>query len=150
MRKKHTFAFRSMLAPCDFVVKIQEEAKQAHLPFEKSENAFKLRIDANHGGQVYYHARIFQDLQGGSLIEGEIVTTPFNEAKTRTKTQKTLEVIGCILGGVVLLPGIIVFFLIGGFYELFLRIKNKGKRELPREEKKLLDFMLNKLCCKQK
>ena len=147
--KKRTFAFHSRLDPHTFGVRIQEEAKQSHLPIEQSENAFNLRIDGNHGGQVFYQARISADEHGGSLIEGEIIAIPWNEAKNRTKLQKVMEVIGYILCVIVLLPVIVLVFLFLGFYELFLLFKNKGKRELPREEKKLLDFMLNKLCCTQ-
>ena len=143
------FAFHSRLDPHQFLMRIQEEAKQSRLPIEQSENTFNLRIDCNHGGQVFYQARISADEHGGSLIEGEIITIPWNEAKNRTKFQKVMEVIGYVLGGIILLPVIILIFLILGFYELFLLFKNKGKRELPREEKKLLDFMLNKLCCTQ-
>ena len=149
MRKKRTFAFHSMLDPHHFLTRIQEEAKQSHLPIEQSENTFNLRIDCNHGGQVFYQARISADEHGGSLIEGEIIAISWNEAKNRTKLQKVIEVIGYVLGGIVLSPIIILFFLISGFDELFCLFKNKGKRELPREEKKLLDFMLNKLCCTQ-
>ena len=149
MRKKRTFAFHSMLAPQCFLARIQEEAKQAHLPIEQSKNAFNLRIDAHHGGQVFYQARISADEYGGSLIEGEIITIPWNEGKNKTKFQKVMEVIGYVLGGIVLSPIIILFLLILGFDELFCLFKNKGERELPREEKKLLDFMLNKLCCTQ-
>ncbi len=147
MKKKRIFAFYNSLDPHYFLVRIQEEAKQARLPIEQSENAFNLRIDCHHGGQVFYQARISADEHGGSLIEGEIITIPWNEAKT--KLQKVMEVIGYVLGGIVLSPIIILFFLILGFDELFCLFKNKGKRELPREEKKLLDFMLNKLCCTQ-
>ena len=150
MKKKRTFAFHSMLAPCDFLARIQEEAKQSHLPFEQSENAFNLRIDAHHGGQVFYQARISADEHGGSLIEGEIITIPRNEGENKTKFQKVMEVIGCVLAGIVLSPVIIFVFLFMGFYELFLLIKNKGKRELPRDEKNLLDFMINKMSCEQK
>lgn len=150
MRKKRTFAFHSMLAPHCFLARIQEEAKQAHLPIEQSENAFNLRIDAHHGGQVFYQACISVDEHGGSLIEGEIITIPWNEAKNRTKLQKVMEVIGYILCVIVLLPVLVLIFLIMGFYELFLLIKNKGKRELPRDEKNLLDFMINKMSCEQK
>jgi hypothetical protein len=106
-----------------------------------------LRIDGNHGGQVFYQARISADEHGGSLIEGEIITIPWNEAKNKTKFQKVMEVIGYILGGIILSPVIILIFLILGFYELFLLFKNKGKRELPREEQNLFDFMINKMCC---
>ena len=150
MKKKRTFAFHSMLAPCDFIVKIQEEAKQSHLPIEQSENAFNLRIDAHHGGQVFYQARISADEHGGSLIEGEIITIPWNEAKNKTKFQKVMEVIGYVLGGIVLSPIIVFVFLIFGFVELFSLFKSEGKRELPRDEKHLLNFMINKMCCKQK
>ena len=153
MRKKRTFAFHSRLDPHNFGVRIQEEAKQAHLPIEQSENAFNLRIDAHHGGQVFYQARISADEHGGSLIEGEIITISWNEAKNKTKFQKVMEVIGYILGGIILSPVIILIFLILGFYELFLLFKNKGKRELPRkprDEKNLLDFMINKMSCEQK
>ena len=149
MKKKCTFAFHSMLDPHYFLVRIPEEAKQALLPIEQSENAFNLRIDGNHGGQVFYQARISADEHGGSLIEGEIITIPWNEAKNKTKFQKVMEEVGYILSGIILSPVIILIFLILGFYELFLLFKNKGKRELPREEKNLLDFMLNKLCCTQ-
>ena len=147
--KKRFFAFHSRLDPHTFGVRIQEEAKQSHLPIEQSQNTFNLRIDGNHGGQVFYQARISADEHGGSLIEGEIISIPWNEAKNRTKLQKVIEVIGYILGGIVLLPVIVLVFLFLGFYELFLLFKNKGKRELPRDEKNLLDFMINKLCCTQ-
>ena len=150
MKKKCTFAFHSMLDPHCFLVRIQEEAKQAHLPIEQSENAFNLRIDGNHGGQVFYQARISADEHGGSLIEGEIITIPWNEAKKRTKFQKVMEVLGYIVGGIVLSPVIILIFLFLGFYELFCLFKNKGERELPRDEKNLLDFMINKMSCEQK
>ncbi|MBO7304932.1 MAG: hypothetical protein J6V09_06890 [Clostridia bacterium] len=139
-----------MLDPYLFLARIQEEAKQAHLPFERFENACRLRIDCNHGGQVFYQARISQDEHGGSLVEGEIITLPWNEGENKTKFQKVMEVIGYIFGGIVLSPVIILVFLFMGFYELFLLIKNKGKRELPRDEKNLLDFMINKMSCEQK
>lgn len=147
--RKRTFSFNSKLNPSLFGAKLQKEAEQADLLMEQSENAFNLRIDAHHGGQVFYQARISADEHGGSLIEGEIITISWNEAKNKTKFQKVMEVIGYILGGIILSPVIILIFLILGFYELFLLFKNKGKRELPREEKNLLDFMLNKLCCTQ-
>ena len=150
MKKKRIFAFYSRLDPHTFGVRIQEEAKQSHLPIEQSENAFNLRIDCNHGGQVFYQARISADEHGGSLIEGEIITIPWNEGKNKTKFQKVMEVIGYVLGGIVLSPIIILFFLILGFDELFCLFKNKGKRELPRAEKNLLDFMINKMSCEQK
>ena len=150
MRKKRTFAFHSRLDPRNFGVRIQEEAKQARLPIEQSENAFNLRIDCNHGGQVFYQARISADEHGGSLIEGEIITIPWNEGENKTKFQKVMGVIGYVLGCIVLSPVIILVSLFMGFYELFLLIKNKGKRELPRDEKNLLDFMINKMSCEQK
>ena len=118
--KKRIFAFHSRLDPHTFGVRIQEEAKQSHLPIEQSENAFKLRIDANHGGQVFYQAHIYVDKDGGSLIEGEIIAIPWNVAKKRTKFQKVMEVLGYIVGGIVLSPVIILIFLFLGFYELFL------------------------------
>ena len=148
--KKRIFAFHSRLDPHTFGVRIQEEAKQSHLPIEQSENIFNLRIDCNHGGQVFYQARISADEHGGSLIEGEIIAIPWNEAKERTKFQKVMEVLGYIVGGIVLSPIIILAFLILGFDELFWLFKNKGKRELPRDEKNLLDFMINKMSCEQK
>lgn len=149
MKKKRTFIFHSISDPHNFITRIQEEAQQEGLKFEQSENVFSLHIDSNHGGQVFYQAQICVDEQGGSRIEGEIITIPWNEAKNRTKLQKVMEVIGYILGGIVLLPVIILIFLILGFYELFSLIKNKGKRVMPREEENLLNFMLNKLCCSQ-
>ena len=139
-----------MLDSHHLLTRIQEEAKQADLLIEQSENVFKLRIDCNHGGQVFYQARISADEHGGSLIEGEIITIPWNEGENKTKFQKVMEVIGYVLGGIVLSPVIIFVFLFMGFYELFLFIKNKGKRELPRDEKNLLDFMINKMSCEQK
>ena len=150
MKKKRAFAFHSMSDPQHFLMRIQEEAEQADLLIDQSENTFNLRIDCNHGGQVFYQARISADEHGGSLIEGEIITIPWNEAKNKTKFQKVMEVIGYILGGIVLLPVIVLIFLFLGFYELFLLFKNKGKRELPRDEKNLLDFMINKMSCEQK
>ena len=148
--KKRIFAFHSRLDPHTFGVSIQEEAEQADLFIEQSGNAFNLRIDGNHGGQVFYQARISADEYGGSLIEGEIITIPWNEGENKTKFQKVMEVIGYVLGGIVLSPIIILVFLILGVDELFWLFKNKGKRELPREEKNLLDFMINKMSCEQK
>ena len=150
MKKKRTFTFHSMLDPHHFLTRIQEEAKQADLLIEQSANTFSLRIDGNHAGQVFYQARISVDEHSGSHIEGEIITIPWNEAKNRTKFQKVMEVMCYTLGGIVLLPVIALIFLILGFYELFLLFKNKGKIELPREEKNLLDFMINKMSCEQK
>ena len=147
--KKRIFAFHSMSDPHHFLTRIQE-VENADLLIEQSENTFNLRIDGNHGGQVFYQGRIAADEQGGSHIEGEIIIIPWNEAKNRTKLQKVMEVIGYILGGIVLLPVIVLVFLFLGFYELFLLFKNKGKRELPRDEKNLLDFMINKMSCEQK
>ena len=150
MKKKRTFAFHSRLDPHHFLIRIQEEVENADLLIDQSENTFNFRIDCNHGGQVFYQARISADEHGGSLIEGEIIAIPWNEAKNRTKFQKVMGVIGYILGGIVLLPVIVLAFLFLGFYELFLLFKNKGKRELPRDEKNLLDFMINKMSCEQK
>ena len=150
MKKKRTFTFHSISAPHDFIVRIQEEAKQAGLKIEQLDNRVSLHIDSNHGGQVFYQARISAAEHGGSHIEGEIITIPWNEAKNRTNFQKVMEVMGYILGGIILSPVLLFVFLILGFYELFLLFKNKGKRELPREEKKLLDFMINKMSCEQK
>ena len=150
MKEKCTFSFHCMLDPYHFLARIQEEAKQAHLPFEQSENAFKLRIDGNHGGQVFYQAFISANEHDGSLIEGEIITVPWNEGQDKTKFQKVVEAIGYILGGIVLSPIIVFVFLIFGFVELFSLFKSEGIRELPRDEKHLLDFMINKMCCKQK
>ena len=106
--KKRIFAFHSRLDPHTFGVRIQEEAKQADLFIEQLENTFNLRIDAHHGGQVFYQARISADEHGGSLIEGEIITIPWNEAQSRTKFQKVMKVIAYILGGIVFLPVIIL------------------------------------------
>ena len=150
MKKKRTFAFRSISDPHNFIARIQEEAKQAGLKIELFENRLKLHIDSHHGGEVFYQANISANENGGSLIEGEIVTVPWNFGKSKTRFQKVMEVIGYVLGGIVLSPVIILVFLFMGFYELFLLIKNKGKRELPRDEKNLLDFMINKMSCEQK
>ena len=150
MKEKRTFTFHSRLDAHHFLMRIQEEAEQADLFIEQSDNAFRLRIDGNHGGQVFYQARISADEHDGSLTEGEIITIPWNEGENKTKFLKVMEVIGYVLGGIVLSPVIILVFLFMGFYELFLLIKNKGKRELPRDEKNLLDFMINKMSCEQK
>ena len=148
--KKRTFAFQSISAPHNFIARIQEEARQAGLKIELFENRFKLHIDSHHGGEVFYQANISANENGGSVIEGEIVIVPWNVGKSKTKFQKVMEVIGYVLGGVVLSPIILLIFIVLGFYELFLLFKNKGKSELPREEKNLLDFMVNRMCCKQK
>ena len=149
MEKKRTFTFHSMLDSHHLLAKIQEEAEPADLLIEQSESAFDLRIDAHHGGQVFYRARISAYEHGGSLIEGEMITIPWNESENKTKFQKAMGVICYILGGIVMSPVIILLFLFMVFYELLLLFKNKGKRELPRAEKNLHDFMLNKLCCTQ-
>ena len=149
MKKKRTFAFRSSLEPRCFGTRLEEEAKQAHLAVEQSEDVFRLCVDMHHGGQVFYQARIMADEHGGSLIEGKMVTIPWNDGADKTKFQKVAEVIGYTLLGIVFSPLIVLLFLVGGCIELFSLIKNKGKREVPREEEKLLDMMLNKLSCTQ-
>ena len=149
MKKKRTFTFHSMLDSHYLLTRIQEEAGQSDLLIDQSENTFKLRIDCNHGGEVFYQARIFAHERDGSLIEGEIITIPWIKSKNKTKPEKAAEVIGYIVSGIVMSPVIILIFLIFGSYELLLLIKNKGKRELPRDEQNLLDFMLNKLGCTQ-
>lgn len=150
MRKNRTFTFCNISAPKNFLERIQEEAQKANLLFEKSENAFNLRIDGHHGGQVFYQALVSTDEHGGSHIEGEIITTPWNEVRNRTKFQKVMEVIGYVLGGIVFSPVIVLMLLFSLFYQLFLLFKNKGKRELPREEKNLFEFMVNVMGCEQK
>ena len=150
MKKKRTFAFHSSQDPSCFLVKIQEEAKQSHLPIEQSENAFNLRIDTHHGGQVFYQARVSADKNGGSIIDGKLNTIPWNKVKNRTKFQKVIGAIGYIVGGIIMSPVIVLIFLILGFDELFMLFKNKGKRDLPRADKNLLDFMINKMSCEQK
>ena len=150
MKKKRTFAFHSRLDPHTFAERIQEEAKQSHLPIEQSENTFNLSIDSHHGGEVCYQANILANENGGSLIEGEIVTVPWNFGKSKTKLQKVMGVIEYILVAIIFSPVIILTFLILEFYELFLLFKNKGEREVPRDEKNLLDFMINKMSCEQK
>ncbi len=153
MKNKKTdqkiFSFYSISSPCDFAARIKEEAVNSNLKIEQNDTGFYLQLDSNHGERVVYKATVTADENCGSLIEGEITTIPWNEVKNRTKLQKVMEVLGYILGGIALSPVIILIFLILGFYELFLLFKNKGKRELPRDEKNLLDFMLNKLCCTQ-
>ena len=131
------------------LTRIQEEAEQSDLLIDQSENTFKLRIDSNHGGEVFYQARMFAHERDGSLIEGEIITIPWSESKNKTKLEKVAEVIGYIVGGIVMSPVIVLIFMFFGFYELLLLIKNKGKRELPRDEQNLLDLMLNELGCTQ-
>ena len=149
MNKNRIFSFYNSQSPSCFSATIREKAEQANLKIVQSDNEFSLRIDVHHGGQVYYKASISASENGGSLIKGEIITIPWNESKSRTKFQKAMEVFAYILGGIVLLPVIILMFLFLGFYELYLIFKNGDRREMARDEKNLLDFMLNKLCCTQ-
>ena len=149
MNKNRKFFFHNCQSPNCFRAELQEKALQANLKLEQSENEFCLHIDSHHGGQVFYKARISAGDGGGSLIEGEIITIPWDDGKSRTKFQKVMEVIGYILGGIVMSPIIILIFLFLGCYELFLRIKNKGRKELPRDEINLMYFMVTKLLCSQ-
>lgn len=151
MRKKRTFSFYSVSCPEDFLARVCEVAKQVQLELVTSESKLRLHIDSNHGGNHYYYATVTEGDDGGTVLEGEIITIPWNEAKNRTKFQKVMEVVGYILGGIVLSPVILLVFLCLGIYELFLSIKNRGKTSVarPRDEETLLDFMQNKLCCKQ-
>ena len=148
--KKRTFAFHSTSDPHNFIARIQEEAKREGLKIEPFENGFSLHIDSHHGGRVFYQANVSANENGGSLIEGKIVTIPWNEVKSKTKLQKVMGAIGYVLGGIVLSPIIVLIFLVLAFDELFSICKNKGKRDLPREEENLLNFMVNKMCCEQK
>ena len=151
MRKKRTFSFYSGSCPDDFLARVCEVAKQAHLELVTSESELRLHIDSNHGGNHYYCAKVTEGDDGGTVLEGEIITIPWNESKRKTKFQKTMEVVGYILGGIVLSPVILLVFLCLGIYELFLFVKHRGKTSVarPRHEETLLDFMQNKLCCKQ-
>lgn len=148
MKKNRIFSFYSSQSPSCFSATIQEKAEQTNLKIEQSENEFRVLIDSHHGGQVFYKARISESENSGSLIEGEIVTIPWNRGKNRTKFQKVMGVFGYVLGGIVLLPVILIFLFLG-FIERVLNIKNRGKKELPRDKKNLLDLMINKMCCKQ-
>ena len=150
MKKNRTFEFHSILDPHNLIARIQEEAKQSGLKIELFENKFNLRIDSHHGGEVFYQANISANENGGSVIKGEIVTIPWNVVKSRTRFQKVMGVIGYVLGCIVLLPVIILIFIVLELFELFWLFKNKGKREMPREERNLLDFMVSRMCCKQK
>ncbi len=151
MRGKRTFSFHNISCPDDFLARVQEAAKEAHLELVMSENELRLHIDSHHGGQNYYCAKVTEGAGGGTVLEGEIITVPWNHGKRKTKFQKAIEIFGYILGAIVLSPVILLIFLCLGFYELFLLIKNRDKTGVtrPRDEEKLLDFMLNKLCCKQ-
>ena len=149
MKKKRIFAFRSALDSRYLLARIQKEAEQANLKMEQTENAFRLRIDAHHGGQVFYDACISADEQGGSLIEGKIITLPWKEDQRKTKFEKVMGTFGYILGGIVFSPLLVLLCLVFAVRQLFILFKNKGERELPREEKNLLDFMRNELDCTQ-
>ena len=149
MKKKRTFTFHSTLDSHQFLARIQEVVEREDLLIGQSKNAFNLRIDSNHGGNVFYQACIFPDERGGSRIHGEIINVNWFGDKKRTKFQKVMGGIGLILWGIAWLPVIILIMLFAGSYELFLLFKNKGKRELPRAEKNLFNVMLNELCCTQ-
>ena len=149
--KKRTFSFYSISCPDDFLSRLSESAKQADLALETSENELRLNILSHHGGQVYYCAKVSGGENGGTVVEGEIITVPWNQSENKTKLQKVMGALGYTLGAIALSPLILLIFLCFGFYELFLLIKNKGKiiRARPKDEEMLSDFMLNKMCCKQ-
>lgn len=144
---KKTFSFHSISSPRDFIATIKDEAVNFNLKIEQTESGFHLQLDSNHGGEIVYKANISADENGGSFISGEITTIPWTTKSDKKKNlfQKMMSV----LGSIVVLPFVLTFLLCYGIYMLFVRLF-RGENIEPTEEEKLCDFMINKMCCKQK
>ena len=145
--EKKIFSFHSVSSPYDFAARIKEEAINSNLKIEQNDKDFILQLDSNHGGRIVYKATVTADESGGSYISGEIVTIPWNDKPNKKKS--IIEIIFSIIGYIVVIPFVLVFLLCYDVYTLFVRLF-RGTSIEPTKEDKLCDFMINKMCCKQK
>ena len=150
MKNKKTdrkaFSFHSISAPCDFAVRIKEKAVELNLEIEQNDADFILHLDSDHVGKIVYKAIVAADESGGSYISGEITTIPWSDKPPKKKSM--IEKIFSIVGYIVLIPSMLIFFLCYGIYTLFVRLF-RGKTIEVTNEEKLCDFMTNKMSCRQ-
>ncbi len=144
---RKTFSFHSISSPYDFAARIKEEVVHSNLKFEQNDTDFYLQLDSNHGGRIVYKATVTADERGGSYISGEIKTIPWSDKPNKKKS--IFEKILSILGYFILIPFVLIFLLCYGVYMLFVRLF-RGKSVKPTNEEKLCDFMINKMCCRQR
>ncbi|MBQ8407658.1 MAG: hypothetical protein IJY39_02200 [Clostridia bacterium] len=140
------FSFYSISSPCDFTARIKEEAIGSNLNIEQNDTGFNLQLDSNHGGRIVYKATVIEE-NGGSYISGEIATIPWSDKPNKKKS--IIEKIFSVIGYIVVFPFMLIFLLFYGIYTLFVRLF-RGKSIETTKEDKLCDFMINKMCCKQK
>ena len=145
--EQKTFSFHSISSPYDFAVRIKEEAINSNLKIDQNDTGFILQLNSNHGGRIVYQATVTADESDGSYISGEIVTLPWNGNPNKKKS--IIEKIFSIVGYIVVIPFVLIFLLCYGIYMLFVRLF-RGKNVEVTNEEKLCDFMINKMCCKQK
>ncbi|MBQ7347329.1 MAG: hypothetical protein IJW55_05170 [Clostridia bacterium] len=142
--KDGAFVFYCVSSFGDVIERIKKNADQSNFKFEHIQNDFDLQIDSNHGGRILYRARVTTDENGGSVINGKIVTVPWNDKPNKRKNllQKMITVLGII----VILPLILLCLICVGMYILFVRLFH-GKNKESTVQEKLCDFMINKVGC---
>ena len=143
---KTAYSFRSISSPGEFIERVKAEAVNSELRVEQSAgNRFDLLLDTNHGGNIVYRAEVVADENGGSFIYGEIMTIPWSSTPEK---KNVFMIVLSVLGGIILLPFLLIFLLCYGIYALVARLFGRKNKEYTCEEK-LCKFMLNRMCCRQ-
>ena len=136
-------SFENVLPPLLFIEKAENVlTNEPYTFFVRSEKGFSFRLNANHGGQVYFDCEVLPNENGGSTINGKVFFTPWNSAQT--KGEKIREWIVIVLVCIILFPITICL----GIDMLFFRLSKK--RKLTSDEKKAIDFMTKNLNCTYK
>ena len=137
-------SFENVLPPQLFIEKAENVLiNEPYTFFVRSEKGFSFRLNANHGGQVYFDCEVLPNENGGSTIHGKVFFTPWND-KAQTKAEKIREWIIIVFVCIILFPITICL----GIDMLFFRLRKK--RKLTSDEKKAIDFMTKNLNCTYK
>lgn len=139
------FSFHSISSPRDFVQRVMENGV---MKCERTEKGFRLHVDSNHGGEVVYDCEVKRDENGGSFIDGELVSIPWNSRKKEEAEESIFQKVWTILGFILLIPVFLIFLIVWGFFELYYLLAKKKEQSVP-DSKKLTDFMTQKMCCRQ-
>ena len=137
-------SFENALPPKLFIEKAAAiGASPDYDSFSRTEKGFSLLINTNHGGEVYFRCEISPNTQGGSIINGEIISIPWN-TREQTTAQKIRDWILVILVCIIFFP-----ITIGAGIEWLISRFSKKRRFSP-DEKRAINFMTKTLNCTYK
>lgn len=139
------FSFHTISSPRDFVGRITENGV---MKCERTEKGFRLHLESNHGGQIVYDCEVKRDENGGSFLDGELVNIPWNRRKEEEEEKSVFQKVWRILGYILFLPVLLIIVILVALGELYLLLERKKDQEIS-TEKKLTDFMTQKMCCRQ-